>query len=178
MPGPGYSQRIDYRPTEDELKVMRDLFSNDFTIPQNFKRTAKVFEDSQNFRNQLRATSMPSQPQINPQTETFCEKLGIDDPISLIDQESVHHLRATDFLAEEVKNENEIELDSESDEEDQKIESKAVPYKKFSYSHTASSARLIKLRKRFSFLTSAQARADSDRQSSVCWRCLPRCYWS
>ena len=132
MPGPGYSQRFDYRPTEDELKVMRDLFSNDFTIPQNFKRTAKVYEDSQNFRNQLRATSMPSQPQINPQTETFCEKLGIDDPISLIDQESVHHLRATDFIAEEVKNENEIELDSESDEEDQKIESKAVPNKKFS----------------------------------------------
>ena len=103
---------------KEELNVIRDLFSNDFTIPQNFKRTAKVFDSHQNFRNQLWATSMPSQPQINPQSETFCEKLGIDDPVSLIDQESNKHLKATDFMTM-TKNEDEIELASESDEDDQ-----------------------------------------------------------
>ena len=123
MPGPGYSQRFDFRPTDEELKVIRDLFKNDLTIPENFTRTAKVFDNPENFRNHLFATSMPSQPQINPQTEEFCEKLGIDDPIRLIDQEKrttycSSSLKAADFIVEKTRNDDEIELDDDSDDDE------------------------------------------------------------
>ena len=130
MPGPGYSQRFDFTPTQEELKVIRDLFKNEFAIPENFQRTAKVFDNPQNFRNHLYATSMPSHPQINPQTEEFCDKLGIDDPISLIDQErrttyNSSSLKAADFIVEEkTRNDDEIELEEESDDDEVDINEK------------------------------------------------------
>ena len=65
--------------------------------------------------------------QVNPQTELFCEKLGIDDPIGLIYQESgslESSFKISDLSSggdanmtyEITKNEDEIELDDDSDE--------------------------------------------------------------
>ena len=119
MPGPGYSQRYNYEPTKEELNVIGDLFGNDFAIPKNFKHTTNVFDPDQDNIKQIFAVAMPSQPQVNAQTETFCEKLGIDDPISLIDQEKVANssLRASDLYQEVTKNKDEIELEDESEED-------------------------------------------------------------
>lgn len=136
MPGPGYSQRYNYCPTEEEMKLICDLYGNDFTIPKNFKHTAKVFDEKTDNIKHIFAVAMPSQPQINPQTEAFCEKLGIDDPVSLIDQEKGMNssLKASDLCQEVTKNEDEIELDDESDESDEATANpkESVPKTKFS----------------------------------------------
>ena len=122
MPGPGYDLgRSDYSPTEEELKIIESIFNGDFSIPQNFKTTAKVFDETQDNIKQMFRLPNP-QAEINPQTDEFCEKLGIDDPISLIDQEA--SLKASDFTIENdeitfqgTKNEDEIELDEDSEDE-------------------------------------------------------------
>ena len=71
--------------------------------------------------------------QENPQTRELCDKLAIDDPVSLIDQESGASLKISDITMHDAdqdltyeitKNEDEIELDDESDDEDAKESAK------------------------------------------------------
>ena len=89
MPGPGsFEQRYNFEPTEEELKIIGDLYRNDYKIPLNFKLTTKVYDPAQDNIKHIFAVAMPSQATVNPQTEEFCEKLGIDDPISIIGQVS------------------------------------------------------------------------------------------
>lgn len=132
MPGPGYSGgRYDFSPTSEEAEIIKNLFNDDFAIPDNFKTTAKAFDAEKDNMKQLFAVPQP-EAQINPQTDDFCEKLGIDDPISIIDQESCANIKASDLTDyddgfvtyhEPTKNEDEIDLD-DSDEEQEKEEPK------------------------------------------------------
>ena len=123
MPGPGYAGRWDFRPNEEEEQVIKDLFKDDFMIPENFEPVGTVFDPQSDNVRKLFVVPNPD-PQPNPQTETFCAKLDIDDPLTL-----VHHLdasnlslRASDLSSSDMtfqwtKNEDEIPLD-DSDEDD------------------------------------------------------------
>lgn len=72
-----FINRYDFTPTEDEknfiLKKIKDL-----KVPLNFKRTAEPYTPS-------KPKQYLSQPKavINSQTTLLCEKLNIDDPVSL-----------------------------------------------------------------------------------------------
>lgn len=53
--------------------------NNDLKIPQNFKRTARCYEFASSSGPRRFIQSPRAVP--NPQTETFCQRLGIKDPI-------------------------------------------------------------------------------------------------
>lgn len=78
MPGPGCSERWDFRASEQELDEIRQMFNNDFKVPLNFQRTVTPHDP-----NVVGSRSPPS-AQINPQTTEFCAKLGITDPYQKI----------------------------------------------------------------------------------------------
>jgi len=77
------------------------------------KTTSKLF-----------AVAVP-EAQVNRQTSEFCDKLGIDDPISLMDQNtsfggpSYVTLTDSNITFEGTKNDDEIELSEEDDESNQ-----------------------------------------------------------
>ncbi|KAI1713364.1 calcineurin-like phosphoesterase domain-containing protein [Ditylenchus destructor] len=74
MPGPTNSKkRSDFRPTQQELDAISELFNNDFTIPCNFRPTAPPEPSNRNAR------VAQSLYYRNPQSTEFCEKLGIND---------------------------------------------------------------------------------------------------
>lgn len=58
---------------------MKTKFNNDLRIPNNFVRTAAGHTGGIINRNVKQPPA-----QLNPQTKSFCEKLGIDDPLALI----------------------------------------------------------------------------------------------
>jgi len=143
MPGKGYAYgRCDFTPTPEEEKIVRKIFNEEFDIPENFATTTKVFNASCENVKQIFTVQDPK-PQVNPQTETFCEKLGIDDPISLIDQETssfnsgsvrksdAYNVEDQDMTYEITKNEDEIKLDDDSDNSD---EAEKTATKRFSLS--------------------------------------------
>lgn len=74
-----------FTPTQDEMNLIKEKFGNNFVIPQNFVKTAPGHTGGVINRN-----GKQSQAQCNPQTRSFCEKLGIDDPLALILTESNH----------------------------------------------------------------------------------------
>merc|ERR1740122_42986 len=126
-------------------KIVRKIFNEEFDIPENFATTTKVFNASCENVKQIFTVQDPK-PQVNPQTETFCEKLGIDDPISLIDQETssfnsgsvrksdAYNVEDQDMTYEITKNEDEIKLDDDSDNSD---ETEKTASKRFSLSLSA-----------------------------------------
>ena len=133
MPGPGYAGgRWDYTPTKEEIEIIESIFNSEFEIPENFKTTVKVFQPPFNIRD-LSQIPMPVS-QVNPQTEHFCEKLGIDDPISLIEQTSQESLKLSDFndssdlTFQVTRNEDEIQLDDSDDDDDEDGEKGKVVY--------------------------------------------------
>ncbi|VIO95577.1 Uncharacterized protein BM_BM17615 [Brugia malayi] len=67
------SERWDFRPTEEELTKVEEIYDGDFTIPRNFKMTAWPH----------RADGIDDSSQElyyrNPQSTEFCAKLGIKD---------------------------------------------------------------------------------------------------
>ncbi|KAL3997568.1 Lariat debranching enzyme C-terminal domain family protein [Acanthocheilonema viteae] len=67
------NERWDFRPTEEELAKVKDIYGGDFTIPMNFKMTASPHRTS--------GTDNSSQELYyrNPQSTEFCAKLGIRD---------------------------------------------------------------------------------------------------
>ena len=79
MPGKGGSGRWIYTPTDTEKENIAKKLSNNFSIPNNFRKTCEPFdEESSSF-------SEPADLFINPQTTEFCDKLGIDDPSCLLE---------------------------------------------------------------------------------------------
>lgn len=78
MPGPNGTERYNFRPSDDEMKKVKEKFG-DLRIPENFQRISPVYNPSEGRRH----TSQP-EAQVNMQTTNFCDKLGIDDPLSLV----------------------------------------------------------------------------------------------
>lgn len=79
MPGPNGTERFDFRPTDEEKSAVAAKFGGDLKIPENFTLGSPAFDPAQNRR-------YGNQPdaQINVQTTQFCERLAIDDPLSLV----------------------------------------------------------------------------------------------
>jgi len=81
-PGPGSAERWDFRPTEEEIAEVKNLFKNDFEIPYNFEQTALSYKPNGERLN-MRNVPRP-QATTNTQTTIFCSKLHILDPMALL----------------------------------------------------------------------------------------------
>ena len=123
-PGPGSSERWDFRPTEEEADQIKALFKGDLDVPYNFSQTALAFRET-GARINMRNVPQP-QATVNKQTTAFCSRLGIHDPMSLLlgenhstSQWSYQHTQHTQI----VRDNNEIDI-SEIEEEEQLVEQK------------------------------------------------------
>lgn len=96
MPGQGCGQRWQFTPTKEEKEklaaTLEDLF-----MPFSFQRTAPVYV--------LGSERSPGQvkPYINPQTENFCKRFGLRDPLAeaLNPQQQSSPLGISSFLGNE-----------------------------------------------------------------------------
>ncbi len=143
MPGPGYSGRFDFKPTEEEVKESMEKMDGHLDIPLNFEKLVKAFDPSVENVRMLNSIPPPS-PLLNPQTEELCNRLGIDDPMTLQSDEAplesnssmaVNLSRVPDLteISEVTVNEDEIQLDEDSDEDnagDSKDNGKSPPAKR------------------------------------------------
>jgi len=81
-PGPGSSDRYDFRPSEEELEAVFKLFDGDLEVPFNFEQNALPYKPTGQKPN-LHKIPQP-QATVNRQTGVFCGKLGIADPMALL----------------------------------------------------------------------------------------------
>lgn len=73
-------ERYNYTPTLEEMEMVRQKFENDLKIPENFCRTVEVYDPATHVKGQH---YKQPKSQINPQSLSFCDTLGVDDPLSL-----------------------------------------------------------------------------------------------
>nr|CAD2177492.1 unnamed protein product [Meloidogyne enterolobii] len=92
------TERFDFRPTKEELETVNTLFSSDFHIPLNFQRTAPP--EIEPLIGKGKPNRQPSLYYRNPQSQQFCEKLGIQDLNFQFAQASVNYLGIPYFLSE------------------------------------------------------------------------------
>uniref|UniRef100_A0A336LVS1 CSON005839 protein n=1 Tax=Culicoides sonorensis TaxID=179676 RepID=A0A336LVS1_CULSO len=78
MPGPNGNERFDFNPTDDEITKIEEKFP-DLRIPENFQKVSPAYNPSDERRHGTQPDA-----QVNMQTTQFCDKLGIDDPLSLV----------------------------------------------------------------------------------------------
>lgn len=76
------SHRYQFTPTKEEIKETLSLMNDNLKIPTNFTPTAESYDDSRG-KPRMDMVHMP-QPKLNPQTVTFCDTLGLDDPVALL----------------------------------------------------------------------------------------------
>ena len=79
MPGPGDTVRWLYTPTEEEKEHVLGKMNNNLEVPLNFVKTVEPY----NPESSPQKTGNPSLRK-NPQTTDLCNKLGIDDPVALL----------------------------------------------------------------------------------------------
>lgn len=78
MPGPNGNEKWNFNPTQEDLDKIQSQFG-DLKVPNNFVKTA----DAYNNESPSKSQRQPS-VKLNPQTKTFCSKLGVDDPMELL----------------------------------------------------------------------------------------------
>ena len=83
MPGPGFSGRFDFAPTEEELEAVRKVFGGDFSVPRDVDRSARAYDDRTESIRDLRRAPVPA-ARRNSQTVRFCQKLGVRDPMDVV----------------------------------------------------------------------------------------------
>jgi len=83
MPGPRYSGRWDFRPSQDEIEEVVQILAGKLDIPENFEVTEPVFNPS-NQNVKMMWQSPAARAKSNLQTEWFCSKFDLDNPIDLI----------------------------------------------------------------------------------------------
>ena len=85
MPEDGINSqnRCSFIPSSYDLDSLNEIFNNDFIIPNNFELSSKPYDPQQESERDLNRTALPHF-RVNKQTEMFCEKLKIDDPIKII----------------------------------------------------------------------------------------------
>ena len=81
-PGPGSKDRWDFRPSSDEVELVKKMFKSDLEVPYNFEQTALAYKETGGKLN-MRNVPKP-QATTNSQTTEFCKKLGIHDPMALL----------------------------------------------------------------------------------------------
>lgn len=79
MPGSGDTVRWMYTPTEDEKEHVLGKMNNILQVPHNFVKNVEPYDPNSS----PRKTEAPSL-RTNPQTTELCNKLGIDDPVALL----------------------------------------------------------------------------------------------
>jgi lariat debranching enzyme len=99
--------RWNFDPNEEEIDQVKTIFDNDYKIPSNFSLTAEPFKPRPNYNR----NAQQAQPQLNPQTTQFCEKLGIDDPLEKLIGKPI-------ILTAPVVNPDEIALEDDDEEEE------------------------------------------------------------
>lgn len=75
------TERCDFTPTPEEIAHVRAKFHN-LNIPENFCRTVPAFNQDEEHNYKQIYVEQPN-PQLNPQNNEFCTRLGIDDPLCL-----------------------------------------------------------------------------------------------
>ncbi|XP_023230512.1 lariat debranching enzyme-like [Centruroides sculpturatus] len=118
MPGPGGSERWDFKIRELEKKEIKKLMNLNFVIPKNFQITAPIHS----FSDKIETPEV----HINPQTVQFCQKLNVRDPLTLLSSgKSLDTLTIREFIndsemnitinSQSSINPDEINLDSDTD---------------------------------------------------------------
>ncbi|KAK7073535.1 lariat debranching enzyme, partial [Halocaridina rubra] len=82
MPGPGGTERYHFTPSQQEIEETLKMLGGDLKIPKNFIRTGKSYHQSEG-KPVMEYVHMPNST-FNPQTESLCSKLGLDDPMALL----------------------------------------------------------------------------------------------
>ncbi|KAG0710194.1 Lariat debranching enzyme [Chionoecetes opilio] len=82
MPGPGSSERYQFTPSQEEIAETVRSMDGNLRIPLNFAPTVDSYKEARG-KPRMDLVQMP-QPQLNPQTTALCERLCVDDPLSLL----------------------------------------------------------------------------------------------
>ncbi|KAK8382081.1 hypothetical protein O3P69_015202 [Scylla paramamosain] len=82
MPGPGSSERYQFTPSQEEIAETVQKMDGNMRIPLSFTATAESYQEARG-KPRMDLVQMP-RPLLNPQTTVLCERLGIDDPLSLL----------------------------------------------------------------------------------------------
>uniref|UniRef100_A0A914CS51 Lariat debranching enzyme C-terminal domain-containing protein n=1 Tax=Acrobeloides nanus TaxID=290746 RepID=A0A914CS51_9BILA len=107
------NERWDFRPTDEEIAEVGELFEHDFKIPENFRQTAPPHQPTDKRR------CPPSLYYRNPQTMEFCQKLKIKDFNLLLCQVpgKTHFIGEPQYMIEQLAtNPNEIHLDDDDED--------------------------------------------------------------
>uniref|UniRef100_A0A914D9U7 Lariat debranching enzyme C-terminal domain-containing protein n=1 Tax=Acrobeloides nanus TaxID=290746 RepID=A0A914D9U7_9BILA len=102
------NERWDFRPTDEEIAEVGELFEHNFKIPENFRQTAPPHQPTD------KRCCPPSLYYRNPQTMEFCQKLKIKDFNLLLCQVpgKTHFIGEPQYMIEQLAtNPNEIHLD-------------------------------------------------------------------
>lgn len=79
MPGQYGAGRWMYTPSAKEKQTVYERFDSDLRIPLNFTQTVKPYDP-----NDMNTQVEPPRLMINNQTTQLCQRLGIDDPSTLL----------------------------------------------------------------------------------------------
>ena len=83
MPGPRYSGRWDFRPSDDEIEEIVQILAGKLEIPETFELTEPAFDPSSQNMKMMWQLPGPT-AKCNPQTTWFCSKFDLDNPIDLL----------------------------------------------------------------------------------------------
>ncbi|XP_016971365.1 lariat debranching enzyme [Drosophila rhopaloa] len=76
------TERFNFTPTEEELEAVTTKFQK-LQVPENFERTVPAFDPKEQSNYKRMVVGQPK-VHLNPQSNTFCAALGIDDPLCLV----------------------------------------------------------------------------------------------
>lgn len=147
--------RWKFTPTPEEIARVERIFKGDFKIPENFTQITHGYNpdwEGTNFGNLKKPQAV-----LNPQTQDFCDRLGIDDPLYIAATHQKIDIKAPSFGKQDTAfkeacppkpslelpkpvNSEEINLDEESldGEEDSVIDTSALSQANItSYSQTS-----------------------------------------
>lgn len=109
MPSQHSDEQWDFRPSAKNIEEITLLLDGDFTIPENFRRTAPPHESDQD-------VNVPELYYRNPQSAEFCARLGIRDLNEMLCLQSSEGLGVPFYLVEgsEYKDAEEAAVSNES----------------------------------------------------------------
>ncbi|XP_037721860.1 lariat debranching enzyme [Drosophila subpulchrella] len=76
------TERFNFTPTEEELDAVTTKFQK-LQVPENFERTVPAFDPAEQSNYKHMVVGQPK-VHLNPQSNSFCVALGIDDPLCLV----------------------------------------------------------------------------------------------
>ena len=74
--------RYQFTPSQEEIAETVRKMDGNLRIPLTFTQTAESYQESRG-KPRMNLVQMP-RPQLNPQTNALCDKLCLDDPLSLL----------------------------------------------------------------------------------------------